>query len=96
MSDMKLTKDRMLTFSGHEKISTLKAGEKLTEFGDRQNNANELLAANINDLIKRVCVLEDQQVKTAEVMRRIADELTAFKKELDRIRLAEKLNSGAI
>ncbi len=96
MSDMKLTKDRMLTVSGHEKISTLKAGEKLTEFGDKQNNANELLAANINDLIKRVCALEDQQLKTAEVMRRIADELNALKKELDRVRLAEKLNSGAI
>ena len=96
MSDMKLTKDKMLTFTGHEKISTLKAGEKLTEFGDNQNNANELLAANINALIKRVCTLEDQQVKTAEVLRRIADELSSFKKEIDRVRLAEKLNSGAI
>ncbi|MBO4492940.1 MAG: hypothetical protein J5724_00985 [Ruminococcus sp.] len=96
MSDMKLTKDKMLTFTGHEKISTLKAGEKLTEFGDNQNNANELLATNINALIKRVCALEDQQVKTAEVLRRIADELNSFKKEIDRVRLAEKLNSGAI
>ena len=96
MSDMKLTKDKMLTFTGHEKISTLKAGEKLTEFGDNQNNANELLATNINALIKRVCALEYQQVKTAEVLRRIADELNSFKKEIDRVRLAEKLNSGAI
>ena len=96
MSDMKLTKDKMLTFTGHEKIGTLKAGEKLTEFGEKQNSANELLAANINDLIKRVCALEDQQIKNAEVMRRIADELAAFKKEIDRVRLAEKLNSGAI
>ena len=46
MSDMKLTKDRMLTFSGHEKISTLKAGEKLTEFGDRQNKARVNLPAD--------------------------------------------------
>lgn len=96
MSDMKLTKSRMLTFTGHEKINALKAGEKLTEFGENQNNANELLSANINDLIKRVCALEDQQVKTAEVLRRIADELNSFKKEVDRVRLAEKLNSGAI
>ena len=96
MSDMKLTKEKMHTFSGHEKIGTFKAGEKLTEFGEKQNSANELLAANINDLIKRVCALEDQQIKTAEVMRRIADELAAFKKEIDRVRLAEKLNSGAI
>ena len=93
---MKLTNEKMHTFSGHEKIGTFKAGEKLTEFGEKQNNANELLAANINDLIKRVCALEDQQLKTAEVLRRIADELGSFKKEIDRVRLAEKLNSGAI
>ena len=96
MSDMKLTKDKMLTFTGHEKISTLKAGEKLTEFGEKQNSANEMLAANINDLIKRVCALEDAQLRNEDVMRRIANELASFKKELDRVRLTEKLNSGAI
>ena len=51
--DMKLTNEKMLTFSGHEKIGAFKAGEKLTEFGEKQNSANEVLAANINDLIKR-------------------------------------------
>lgn len=96
MSDMKLTKDKMLTFTGHEKIGTLKAGEKLTEFGEKQNSANEMLAANINDLIKRVCALEDAQLRNEDVMRRIANELASFKKELDRVRLTEKLNSGAI
>lgn len=59
MSDMKLTNERMMTFVGHEKIGTLKAAEKLMEFGDKQNLANEALAANVNDLIKRVCALED-------------------------------------
>jgi hypothetical protein len=29
-------------------------------------------------------------------MRKIANELASFKKELDRVRLTEKLNSGAI
>lgn len=96
MSDIKLTNEKMQTFSGHEKVGVFKAGEKLTEFGERQNAANEALAANINDLIKRVCALEDKQVQNTEVMRKIAGELSAFKKELDRIRLAEKLNSGAI
>ena len=96
MSDIKLTKEKMHTFSGHEKIGTFKAGEKLTEFGEKQNNANELLAANVNDLIKRVCALEDKQLRNEEVMRRIANELAEFKKELDRVRLSEKLNSGAI
>jgi len=96
LSDMKLTNEKMHTFSGHEKISTFKAGEKLTEFGEKQNNANELLALNINDLIKRVCALEDKQIQNEDIMRKIANELAAFKKELDRVRLTEKLNSGAI
>ncbi|WP_242939907.1 MULTISPECIES: hypothetical protein [Ruminococcus] len=93
---MKLTNEKMRTFSGHEKIGTFKAGEKLTEFGDKQNAANELLALNINDLIKRVCALEDKQIQNEDIMRKIANELAAFKKELDRVRLTEKLNSGAI
>ena len=96
MSDMKLTKEKMLTFNGHEKLSALKAPAKLTEFGERQNEANEALAANVNDLIKRVCALEDQEVKNKEIMSRIAAELSSFKKELDRVRLTEKLNCGAI
>lgn len=96
MSDIKLTNEKMRTFDGHEKVGVFKAGEKLTDFGEKQNAANEALAANINDLIKRVCALEDKQVQNTEVMKKIAEELAAFKKELDRIRLAEKLNSGAI
>ncbi len=96
MSDLKLTNEKMRTFTGHEKVGKLKAAEKLTEFGERQNNANEMLAANVNDLIKRVCALEDKQLQNEDIMRKIANELSAFKKELDRIRLAEKLNSGAI
>lgn len=96
MSDMKLTNEKMRTFTGHARIGAFKAGEKLTQFGERQNTANELLAANVNDLIKRVCALEDKQLQNEEIMKRIANELAAFKKELDRVRLTEKLNSGAI
>jgi len=96
LEDIRLTNEKMLTFAGHDKIGTLKAAEKLMQFGEKQNNANEMLAANINDLIKRVCALEDQQINNAEVMRKIANELTAVRKELDRVRLTEKLNSGAI
>ena len=94
--DMKLTKDKMRTFSGHEKIGVFNAGDKLTEFGEKQNNANEVLAANINDLIKRVCALEDKALKHEEIMKKLAGELNGFKRELDRLRLSEKLNSGAI
>ncbi len=94
--DMKLTNEKMRTFSGHEKIGAFKAGEKLTEFGEKQNSANEVLAANINDLIKRVCALEDKQLRNEEIMRKIAKELSTAKKEMDRIRLSDKLNSGAI
>lgn len=96
MSDMKLTNEKMRTFDGHEKISTLKVSAKLMEFGEKQNEANEALAANVNNLIKRVCTLEDKQIKSEDAIRKIASELAAFKKELDRIRLTEKLNSGAI
>ncbi len=94
--DMKLTKDKMRTFGGHEKIGVFNAGDKLTEFGEKQNNANEVLAANINDLIKRVCALEDKALKHEEIMKTLANELNGFKRELDRLRLSEKLNSGAI
>lgn len=86
----------MLTFNGHEKIGAFSAAARLAEFGEKQNAANEALAANVNDLIKRVCALEEEQLRHAEVMRRLAAELSAFKKELDRVRLSEKLNSGTV
>lgn len=96
MSDMKLTNEKMRTFGGEEKVGFFKAGEKLTEFGEKQNSANEALAYNINDLIKRVCTLEEKQIKNEEIMRKMATELAATKKELDRIRLSDKLNTSAI
>ncbi|MDE6519657.1 MAG: hypothetical protein K2K91_04250 [Ruminococcus sp.] len=96
MSDMKLTNEKMHTFDGHEKISFFKAGEKLTEFGEKQNEANEALALNVNDLIKRVCALEEKQLKNEEIMRKVATELNTLKKELDRVRLSDKLNTSAI
>ena len=96
MSDIKLTHEKMLTFDQDAKVGTFSAAARLSEFGEKQNIANEAMAANINDLIVRVCALEEEQIKNEEIMRRLAEELGAFKKELDRIRLAEKLNSGAI
>lgn len=96
MSDIKLTNEKMHAFDGHEKVGVFKAGEKLADFGEKQNAANEALAANINDLIRRVCALEDKQIQNAEVMRKMAEELAAFKKELDRLRLSDKLNTGAV
>lgn len=94
--DMKLTNEKMQTFCGHERIGMFNAGEKITEFGEKQNSANEMLAANINDLIKRVCALEDKVLKHEDVMKTLALELNAFKKDLDRLRLSDKLNSSAI
>lgn len=94
--DMKLTNESMRTFGGHERVGVFNAGEKLTEFGEKQNNANEMLALNINDLIKRVCALEDKALKHEEIMKTLANELNGFRRELDRLRLSEKLNSGAI
>jgi chromosome segregation ATPase len=92
----KLTNEKMRTFGGHERIGVFNAGDKLTEFGEKQNTANEALAANINELIKRVCTLEDKAVKHEEIMKTLANELNGFKRELDRLRLSDKLNSGAI
>jgi chromosome segregation ATPase len=92
----KLTNEKMRTFGGHERIGVFNAGDKLTEFGEKQNTANEALAANINELIKRVCALEDKAVKHEEIMKTLANELNGFKRELDRLRLSDKLNSGAI
>ena len=96
MSDMKLTNEKMHTFDGHEKVGVFKSGEKLTDFGEKQNAANEALAANINDLIVRVCALEEKQLRNEEVMKKLAEELAAFKKELDRLRLSDKLNTSAV
>lgn len=95
MSDMKLTNERIKAFDT-KKISLVNTPSVVSEFGKKQNSVNEVLALNINDLIKRVCALEDQQVKNKETMSRIAGDLSAFKKELDRVRLSEKLNTGAI
>jgi len=96
MSDIKLTNEKMHTFDGHEKVGVFKSGEKLTDFGEKQNAANEVLAANINDLIVRVCALEEKQLHNTEVMKKLAEELAAFKKELDRLRLSDKLNTSAV
>lgn len=93
---MKLTNEKMHTFDGHEKVGVFKSGEKLTDFGEKQNAANEVLAANINDLIVRVCALEEKQLHNTEVMKKLAEELAAFKKELDRLRLSDKLNTSAV
>ncbi|MCM1507456.1 MAG: hypothetical protein NC177_10030 [Ruminococcus flavefaciens] len=118
MSDMKLTNAKMKTFDGDEKISTFQAGARLADFGEKQNNANVMLAGNVNDLIKRVCFLEDQNLQLTETLRHLADkqlesinkintehanamkaltsEMKSLKAELDRVRLASKLNTSAI
>ena len=89
-------KEKLVTFTGHEKINALKAPAKLMEFGEKQNEANEYLAEMIEELAGKVSALEEKQTQSNEVIRKIAEELGAFKKELDRVRLSEKLNSGTI
>lgn len=94
MTDTKLTNEKMKTYSGEKGL--FKTGAQLENFGENQNTANELLAANINDLIKRVCALEDKQLNNMEIMKKLAAELNAFKAELDRLKLTSKLNTNAI
>ncbi|MBQ8297145.1 MAG: hypothetical protein IJX77_05120 [Ruminococcus sp.] len=96
MSELKLTQDRMKTYNGEDNKGAFKTSARLETFGERQNAANELLAANVNELIKRVCLLEDQQVRNNEIMKKLASELTAFKAEIDRLKLTAKLNTNAV
>lgn len=118
MSDTKLTNAKMKTFDSDEKISAFQTGARLADFGEKQNTANIMLATNVNDLIKRVCFLEDQNIQLTETLHHLADkqleavskinlehsnamkaitaELKSLKAELDRVRLASKLNTSAI
>ena len=95
MSDLKLTNEKMKTFNSDSK-GMFKTSAKLEEFGREQNAANELLAANVNSLLKRGCALEDQQVRHNDVMKKLASELAAFKAEIDRLKLTAKLNTNAV
>ena len=72
MSDITLTNDNMKTFDEKEKISTFQTASRLTDFGEKQNKANILLATNLNELMKRVCFLEDQNVQLTDTLRRLA------------------------
>lgn len=85
MSDMKLTNARMKTFEGEEKISAFQTATRLADFGEKQNTANTMLAGNVNDLIKRVCYLEDQQLQMTETLHRLADK---------QIEAVKKINDG--
>ena len=76
MSDITLTNANMNTFDSEEKISTFQTASRLTDFGIKQNNANILLATNINELLKRVCFLEDQNVQLAETLHHFAEKQT--------------------
>lgn len=73
MSDIKLTNAKMKTFDEEEKISTFQTASRLADFGEKQNIANIVLATNINELIKRVCFLEDQNVQLTETLHHLAD-----------------------
>ena len=71
MSDYRLTNEKMKTFVNNDKIGMFQTAEKLTEFGEKQDEANEALAYNVNDLIKRVCALEEEQYLTKSLEKSI-------------------------
>ena len=87
--DHRLTNESMKTFNDEQK-GAFKTGARLDD------PAHELLALNVNDLIKRVCAIEDRNLKYEKNFKMIADELTAFRNELDRLKLTAKLNSNAV
>ena len=94
MDDMRLTNEKIKAYDGEKGV--FKTGAALEKFGEKQNSVNELLALNINDLIKRVCALEDQQIKNVEIMQKLAAEVSALRTEVDRLKLTAKLNTNAI
>lgn len=96
MSELKLTNDIVKTYSSEDNKGAFKTSARLEAFGEKQNNVNELLAANVNDLIKRVCALEEQQIRNNEIMKKVANELASLRAEIDRLKLTAKLNTGAI
>lgn len=96
MSELKLTKDKMKVYSEEDGKGVFKTSSRLEKLGEKQNDVNELLAANINELIKRVCALEDEKIKQNEIMKKLASELASLKAEVDRLKLTAKLNTNAI
>ncbi len=96
MSELKLTKDKMKVYSEEDGKGVFKTSARLEKLGEKQNDVNELLAANINELIKRVCALEDEKLKQNEIMKKLASEIASLKAEVDRLKLTAKLNTNAI
>lgn len=94
MSDLKLTNEKMKAYDGEKGL--FRNSSSLERFGENQNAVNELLAANVNELIKRVCTLEDQQVRNNDIMKKMAAEIQSLKAEVDRLKLTAKLNTNAI
>lgn len=94
MSDLKLTNEKMKSYNGEKGL--FRNSSAIEKFGESQNAVNELLAANINELIKRICTLEDQQVRNNDIMKKMANEIASLKNEVDRLKLTAKLNTNAI
>lgn len=98
--DNTLKTENIRTFTGHEKVSLFHVGEKLTEFGENQNSVNEALAAALSELSAHVSSLEnrleEKQLKHEEIMKRLASELSALKKDFERLKLSDKLNTSSI
>lgn len=96
MSELKLTNEKMKTYDDEQNKGAFKTAARLESFGENQNSVNELLAANINELIKRVCALEDERDRHRDIMRTLAKELNDMKKTVDRLKVTSKLNTNAI
>lgn len=97
MQDLKITPEKAKTYDTEsEKNGVFKTPARLDGFGKKQNEYNDIVMENIAELKKRICNLEDEQVKTTDRFRICANELQAFKVELDRMKLTTKLNSNTI
>ncbi len=93
----------MKTETYAEKSGIGKTAQTLKQFGENQNALNAQLAEQIvqlakqlEDAMQRIAKLEAEQEKNITRFGRCAAELDEVQKELDRLRLATKLNTNAI
>ncbi len=96
MAELKSIRDKTNTYDSENSGGFLKASSDLKQFGEEQNEYNSLVAEKLEELENRICNLESEQKQNKELFKRLANELVAFKAEIDRLKLTAKLNTNTI
>ncbi|MBR2283868.1 MAG: hypothetical protein IJ874_05550 [Ruminococcus sp.] len=93
------TASQLADFGSKQNAVNEQLSEKIDTLRSRIGELEETLRIKDDELSilrGRLSQLEERERQTAELMKKLAQELSGHKKEVDRVRLAEKLNSGAI